>query len=640
MCGIAGFVGQGGLADLHRMMQALVHRGPDGEGSYCDGQNAVFLGHRRLAVIDPATGAQPMWNGQKTVGVVFNGEIYNHAELRRQLEGRGHRFRSDHSDTEVLVHGYAEWGEALPEHLNGMFAFCIYDHTRGRLFLARDRFGEKPLYYSQQNGVFVFASELAAITRHGSVSTRFSRRGMQKLLAYGFLPAPNTILENCQKLPGGCTLTFDVRTRALCTRRYWQFRLTPEPAWLDRDEDDLAEELRAHLFEAVRRRLAADVPMGFFLSGGIDSGAMLAAATRYLPKETLRSFTLGFREPSFDESKPAKLMADALGVGNEVDWLDLDKARAEVPGLLAQLDEPSCDASILPTYLLSRFTRKHVTVAISGDGGDELFAGYDPFAALAPARLYKAFVPRPFHDLLREAIGRLPVSAKNMSLDFKLRRTLQGLSFDEALWNPVWLAPAEPGLIRDVFEEPLTPEELYSEALQLWDERGNQPLIDHSLEFYTNFYLPDGIFNKVDRASMLCSLETRAPFVDIDLAEFCRQLPHQLKMKKGRRKYLLRKALDGVLPQEIIERKKKGFGIPAATWLKSMPPSPPLASVPGVRMETISSAWRDHRRGEADHRLLLWSWLSLQSLDYFGRASAPDPVPGPRPAAAEPLIEA
>jgi len=621
MCGIAGFVGAGSRSDLTAMTAMLAHRGPDGEGEYIDSERRVFLGHRRLAIVDLEGGAQPMWNAEGTIGVVQNGEIYNHAELRRELEARGYRFLTDHSDTEVLVHGYSEWGEDLPRRLNGMFAFCIYDRPRKRLFLARDRFGEKPLYVAKQGGLFAFASELHAIPAHSKFQARLRPRSLQKLLAYGFLPAPNAILEDCEKIPGGAWMIFDIESGAVRTERYWQFNLEPDEAWLERREGELVEELRGHIVEATRRRLLSDVPLGFFLSGGLDSSAVLAAASQLLPKENIQTFTLGFKEPSFDESEYARKVANHFGVSNETDWLEIDKARDIAQSVLARLDEPLGDASILPTYLLSKFTRARVKVALSGDGGDELFAGYDPFSALAPATLYRRFVPRPLHALLREAVHKLPVSARNMSLDFRLRRTLTGLNHGPSLWNPVWLSPAEPDFIRDLFEEPLTPEELYSEAIEAWDEAPKQALIDRSLTFYTRFYLQDDILMKVDRAAMMSALESRAVLLDNDLVDFCRRLPHQFKIRNGRRKYLLKKAMEGVLPPDIIDRPKKGFGVPTARWLKSIPADPPLAAIPGVRMDHVAAAWAAHRTGAADNRLFLWTWLSLQSIDY---ATAPE----------------
>jgi asparagine synthase (glutamine-hydrolysing) len=622
MCGIAGFVGPGDGRDLNQMMDALVHRGPDGSGTFHCPDDRLFLGHRRLAIVDLADGAQPMWNSERTIAVIFNGEIYNHAKLRVDLIQKGHRFQTDHSDTEVLVHGYAQWGEDLPSHLNGMFAFCIYDAERRRLFLARDRFGEKPLYFAKQGRLFAFASELTAIVQHRQFSARPQRRSLQKLLAYGFLPAPNAILEDCEKLPGGGALRFDLRTGELKTWRYWQFKLEPDLSLLQRRDEDMAEELRALVLQAVDRRMAADVPLGFFLSGGLDSSVVLTAATQFAAAKSLQAFTLGFKEQSFDESSHAREVADALGVPHSVDWLDLDLARDLAPQILSRLDEPSCDASILPMALLSRFARRSVKVALSGDGGDELFAGYDPFSALAPARIYNSFMPRPLHALLRQAVSHLPISTQNMSLDFKLRRTLMGLSYQSSLWNPVWLSPVDPAFMRDLFEDALTPEELYSEALDVWAAGGDQSLVDRSLEFYTNFYLQDGILNKVDRATMMHSLESRAVFLDNDLVDFCQRLPHTFKLRNGKRKYLLKKAFEDFLPPDIVSRPKKGFGVPTAKWLRSMPKNPPLAPMPGMRMDRVARAWSDHRDLTADHRLFLWSWLSLQSLDYMQPAAA------------------
>jgi asparagine synthase (glutamine-hydrolysing) len=616
MCGIAGFAGPGDQDDMAAMMDAIVHRGPDGAGRYNDPQFSLHLGHQRLAIVDIADGAQPMWNADGSIGVVFNGEIYNHRELRAELEAKGYRFSTDHSDTEVLIHGFAAWGMGLPIRLNGMFAFCIYDKAKGQLFLARDRFGEKPLYFAKQNGLFAFASELSAIARHRHFTARLKPRSLQKLMAYGFLPAPNAILENCEKLPGGSFLTFDLRTKVARVQRYWRFGLTPEQSWLRRPEGELVEELREHLSRAVERRLLADVPLGFFLSGGVDSSAVLACASKFMPGDAMKTYTLGFKEVSFDESAYARKVARHFNAQNETEWLELDTARDIAQSVLSRMDEPLGDASLLPTYLLAKFARKGVKVVLSGDGGDELFAGYDPFQALAPAALYRSFVPRPLHVLLREAVNHLPISTRNMSLDFKLKRTLSGLSYGPALWNPVWLAPLDPGFLAHLFEDALSPEELYSEALEVWNGEGQRSMVDRTLEFYTNFYLQDDILTKVDRASMMSSLESRAVMLDNDLVSFCQRLPHSFKLRNGRSKYLLKKAMEGVLPSDILQRPKKGFGVPTARWLRSMPKKPPLEAVPGMRMDRVGKVWDEHREGRADHRLFLWTWLSLQSLRY------------------------
>ena len=349
------------------------------------------------------------------------------------------------------------------------------------------------------------------------------------------------------------------------------------------------------------------------VESSVDSSAVLAAAGRFLPCDQLRAFTLGFSEASFDESGPAKEVAEALGAIHALERVDLETARACTLDILARLDEPSGDASVLPTALLAQFTRREVKVALSGDGADELFAGYDPFSALAPARLYRAFVPRPLHVLLREAVRRLPASDRNMSLDFKLQKTLSGLSHRPALWNPVWLAPVDPEFMRDIMHDPLTPEELYSESLALWEASTSRNLVDQTLEFYTNLYLQDGILNKVDRATMMFSLESRAVFLDNDIVAFCERLPSQLKMRDGRRKHLLKRAVQGLVPSQSIHRRKKGFGVPTAKWLRSLPESPPLAPLAGMRMSRVAEAWSDHRTGAADHRQFLWSWLSLQN---------------------------
>jgi asparagine synthase (glutamine-hydrolysing) len=612
MCGIAGFAGGGDRGDLRAMTDALAHRGPDGEGAYVDAETGVHLGHRRLVVIDPEGGGQPMWNEDGSVAVVYNGEIYNAGELRRELEARGHRFRSDHADTEVLVHGYEEWGAALPERLNGMFAVAVYDRPRRRVFLARDRFGEKPLYWFTGGGAFAFASELGALARHPECDRTLDVLGIQKLFAYGFIPSPHTSLRGCRKLPGGCRLTYDVDGGPPAVERWWRFRIEPDEGVAARSEDDLAEELRALLAQAVARRLVSDVPLGLFLSGGIDSSTVLALTARLLPAASIRTFTIGFHERSYDESHHARAVAAAIGSDHREEILDVARMRELMPSVLARLGEPLGDPSILPTHLLAAFTRRHVTVALSGDGGDELFAGYDPFRALGVAAFLDRVLPRGARRPLRRLADLLPRSTRNMSLDFKVRRGLAGLCHPRALWNPVWLAPVEPDRMADLLDAPVRAEEVYEEALALWETSASADLVDRTLEFYTNLYLQEGVLTKVDRAAMMSSLESRAVFLDNDLVEFCRRLPSRFKYRRGVRKYLLRKAMAPLVPRAVLARRKKGFGIPLAAWLREME-EPPQRAVPGVKSDAVARAWQDHRAGRADHRLLLWCWLSLMA---------------------------
>jgi asparagine synthase (glutamine-hydrolysing) len=614
MCGIAGFSGLGDQADLGAMTASLTHRGPDGEGQFFDAEAQVYLGHRRLAIIDHEGGRQPMWNDDRSVGVVFNGEIYNHRELRALLEARGHVFRSSHSDTEILVHGYREWGESLPSRLNGMFAFAVYDRRHKRLFLARDRFGEKPLYYYRRPRLFAFASEITALRKHRAFSEKIDQRALQKFFAFGFVPAPDAIYEGVAKLPGGHCLTLDVANGQVRVFPYWRFRIEADDSLTDADEERLAEELRHLLAQAVGRRLMSDVPLGIFLSGGIDSAAVLATAARHLPPARLRTFTVGFTEPSFDESAAARQTAEFIGSSTATEILDLESARRLIPDVLKRLDEPLADPSIIPTYLLSRFTRRQVAVALSGDGGDELFAGYDPFSALAPAHYYHRLMAGPLHRGLRRLADLLPLSTRNMSWDFKIRRALTGLSYEASLWNPVWTGPVEPDALKELFYEPLHLEDIYGDVMALWEEDGRKSIIDKTLEYYATFYLQDDILAKVDRASMMNSLESRAVFLDNDLVAFCQRLPARFKYRAGRRKYLLKRAVEPWLSKAIIERPKKGFGMPIAEWLRSLALPQPAATIDGMDHSFIERAWREHRAGKRDHRLLLWCWLSLQSV--------------------------
>jgi asparagine synthase (glutamine-hydrolysing) len=614
MCGLAGFVGIGGRADLESMVASIVHRGPDGSGFHIDSPNALHLGFRRLAIIDIDGGHQPMWNEDTSVCVIFNGEIYNAAELRQQLLAAGHAFRSDHSDTEVLVHGYEEWGEDLPARLNGMFAFVIFDQPRRRLFAARDRFGEKPFFYTARPGFFAFASELSALIRHPAVDRTIDPRALQKFFAYGYIPAPNALYRGTRKLPGGCSLTFDLADFRVRERRYWRFAIEAEDhAPADRIPA-LSEELRALLERAVERRLVSDVPLGIFLSGGIDSSTVLALAARRRPPGSLDTFTIGFNEPSFDESAYARQVAAAIGARHHERILDFDNARQLVPGVLQRLDEPTGDASILPTYMLSAFARESVTVALSGDGGDELFAGYDPFAAIAPAAWYDRLIPTPVHLLLRRMAGMLPRSTANMSLDFKLQRALMGLSYPAHARLPIWMSPLEPARMGALFDTPLLVEDLYSEAIEAWDNARAANPIDRTLEFFTNFYLQDDILAKTDRAAMMVSLEARAVFLDNDVVDFCARLPYGYKYRRGERKFLLRRAIGDLVPRVVLQRGKKGFGIPLNRWLRQMPPAPPLQAVAGLQPDWIAERWSATRTGQEDERLLLWSWLSLQGI--------------------------
>lgn len=613
MCGIAGFVGQGDREVLESMGRALIHRGPDGEGRYVDESRRLFLLHRRLAILDIQGGEQPMWNEDGQVCVLFNGEIYNHAELRERLVAQGHVFRSDHSDTEVLVHGYEEWGEELPKHLNGMFAFALYDKRRAVLFLARDRFGKKPLYYAAQKGLFAFASELKALLQHRSIDRTLSRPALQKYFAYGFIPAPHSLYSSVAKLPGGYCMTYDLATEKLKVKRYWLFEIEPHEHLPKNPEEEWGEELRSLLSSAVKRRLMSDVPLGIFLSGGIDSSAILAFTREQLPAGQIKTFAIGFQEATFDESAYARRAANLFASDHYEEILSLEKARELAGNVLRRLDEPFADASILPTYLLCAFARRHVTVALCGDGADELFAGYDPFKALSAARWYRCLTTPGLRRGVQSLARLLPVSEKNMSLDFKIRRGLRGAAYPAPMWNPVWLGPLDPCEIEDLFSEPVSAEDIYGEAIQAWENTSATSLVDKTLEFYTRFYLQDDILTKVDRASMMVSMEVRAPFLDNEVVDFARKIPHRYKYRRGQTKYLLKTALGSKLPNDILFRKKKGFGIPLMSWMKEWSTVPAVnpGSLP-ISASKVEKKWQEHKAGKEDHRLFLWAWLALE----------------------------
>ena len=609
MCGIAGFVGSGNLDVLQRMTRALTHRGPDGENFRRD--PPVYFGHRRLVVVDPEGGRQPMTTRDGRYAILFNGEIYNHRALRQELVGLGHAFSSDHSDTEALLIGYQQWGEEVLNRLNGMWAFVVYDRVTKTLFGARDRFGKKPFYYFRRDRDFVFASELSGLIQHPIVSKGVSSIGLRKYFAYGFIPAPHTILNEVRKLPAGHLFRFDIESGQFDLRRYWQYQ--NEPVWSD--PRAAAEEFTTVFRRAVQTRLVADVPVGVFLSGGIDSSAVVAFAKP--GKLDVKTFSIGFTEASFDESKFAQRVAQAFKTDHYTRTLSLENSRSLLPEIIHQLDEPMGDPSLLPTFLLCRFAREQVTVALAGDGGDELFCGYDPFRALGRAQAYRRLVPRPLHPAIEMLAARLPVSHRNMSFDFKVKRSLRGLRYDRPFWLPIWMGPLSPKELSDFFRERVRLEEIYEEAIKAWEECGQKDLVSKAQQFFINLYLQDSILTKLDRASMMNSLEARCPFLDPEVVDFARRLPIRSKLRGSETKWILKRALASVLPGQIINRPKKGFGVPIGNWFMSdsFLRSSEGASSAVFRGDYFNRMLREHREGMADHRMYLWNaWLLYQWL--------------------------
>lgn len=614
MCGICGFKGKGDVDDLKEMTSVMSHRGPDDEGLWHDVKKAIFLGHRRLSIIDISGGSQPMWSSDGSLCVVFNGEIYNHLELRNELQDKGHLFRSDHSDTEVLLHGFREWGNDLPTFLNGMWAFAIYDRSYNRFFLSRDRFGKKPLFYAYQNKTFVFASELSALIKHKHIIPSVSYKSLKKYFAYGYIPAPRSIYKNIFKLPGGYNLTLDLNTMHLKVDKYWDFILEPFDSIPQNPENAWGEELRFLINRAVKRRLMSDVPLGIFLSGGIDSSSIVAFASKHHPG--IKTFSIGFEENSFDESQYADKVAGLFGTEHHAEILSVNRSKELLPSLVAKIGDPMGDSSLLPTYLLCGVTRKNVTVALGGDGADEMFAGYDPFHALRTAELYRKLIPDPLHEGIRLLTALLPTSHSNMSFDFKVKRTLRGLSYPKNLWNAVWLGPLCPEELGELFKETIDIEDIYEEAILCWEGCRQGNLVDKTLQFYTKLYLQDDILVKVDRASMMHSLEVRAPYLDKDVVDFVRRIPYQYKFRRGRSKYILKKALEPLLPKDILYRSKKGFGVPIGKWfMEGSLPWKESGKNYRLNQDFINNKIEKHKKAKQDQRAFLWNYWLLQNMN-------------------------
>ncbi|HEX5833850.1 MAG TPA: asparagine synthase (glutamine-hydrolyzing) [Pyrinomonadaceae bacterium] len=623
MCGITGWANldshapppDGAKDLLHAMCERMVHRGPDSEGLFAT--TGAALGMRRLAIIDLVTGEQPVFNEDRSVAVVLNGEIYNYRELRSSLEKRGHSFRSA-SDTEVLPHLYEEYGDEMVRELNGMFAFALWDSKRRRLLIARDRFGEKPLYWGVFDKTLLFASEPKALLAHPAVKPALNLQALRQYLSFDYVPAPLSIYEGINKLPAAHKLT--LQNGRLDVQRYWKLSYkTAEPI---PSENDAADHLRELLADAVRMRLVSDVPLGVLLSGGVDSSTVAALAVR-ASSEAVKTFSISFAEASFDESAYARGVAKYLGTDHHEERLSANLAANLVSEIGAWMDEPFSDPSLVPTYLLSRFTRKHVTVALGGDGGDELFAGYQMYAGHRWAQVYKRVPPVLRRAVVEPFVRLLPVKTKNLSFDYKALRFVTGAKYDPVTRHHVWFGsftPEEQEQLLTADARSATDSDIYADARQIADECDNNDIVTRMQSVDTRLYLAEDILTKVDRASMAVSLEVRAPFLDPRVAEFAASLPCNYKLRGLKTKYLLKKAVHDMLPSFVTRRGKKGFGVPVAEWLKFKlrPLARDLLSPERVRRagvfnpDFIARLQDEHERGVANHRKLLWTLLMFE----------------------------
>ena len=601
MCGICGIASARGPVDPDRlaaMSATLVHRGPDSDGIFVNG--AIGLAARRLAIIDLVEGDQPIANEDGTVVVVQNGEIYNYRELTYELERKGHRFRT-HSDTEVLVHAYEEWGSKFAERLRGMFAIAVWDARDRRVVLARDRYGIKPLYYRAANGELEFASELRALPR-GEIDLD----ALEAFLAFNSVPAPFSIFHDIRKLPPGHLLVWDGELRL---ERY--ARPAPTIETRNEEEAELTEELRGRLRDSVRAHLVSDVPVGVLLSGGVDSCTLAALAA----EETgypLRTFSIGFEERSFDELGDARLVAERYGTVHRELVLRPDAALL-LPALAEAFDEPFADSSALPTYLVAQLAAEDVKVALSGEGGDELFGGYYTYAADLLAQRFGALATR-----LKPVVERLPTSVRKASFDYRAKRFVRAADLPPLERHHGWKEIFSPELRAALTGRRATfdPVDLYRERFA---ETAGAELLARLQDVDLGTYLVDDLLVKTDRASMAHSLEARVPFLDPIVTGFALALPTRHKVRGLSKKVLLRKAVEPLLPKQIVHGRKRGFSIPAAAWLRGElePFARDTLSADTLRRqgffhhETVTRLLDEHVQGDQDWSRQLWGLLAF-----------------------------
>lgn len=622
MCGICGIVdfktSQPVNQDiLLKMTQAMKHRGPDEQGFYNCGP--AGLGSRRLSIIDLASGRQPIANEDQSMWIVFNGEIYNYRELRIYLQKKGHTFRTQ-TDTEVILHLYEEFGLDCIQHLNGIFAFAIWDIPRQELTLARDRMGIKPLYYTETNNSFIFGSELKVVLAHPEVKREIDLISLNEYLSFEYVPSPRTIIRHIYRLEPGYILRFN--QQGLHRQSYSNISLARSESRPPVHWRDYATGLYDRLRESVKQELVSDVPVGVLLSGGLDSSTIAALMTELYPG-TVDSFSVGFEETSFDESRYARTVAQHVGTRHNELILTSQMVAEMVPTITEFLDEPFGDSSLIPTYFLSLFARGQVKVVLGGDGGDELFAGYPTLTAHRLIEYYERIVPWPVRaSLAPKVLDMLPVSFNNISFDFKVRRFLAGrgvslqarhhrwlgsfMDEDKALLLQDWLKP----VLRDTYTQAYTHTRECDARLPL-----NQLLYND-----IKMYLEGDILYKVDRASMAASLEVRVPFLNREMVQFATDLPVELKLHRLTSKYLLKKSMEGKLPREIIHRRKKGFNMPVAHWLMGELRELVLAMLSEERIirqgffnySYIKQLLDQHFSRQRDNRKFLWTLLIFQ----------------------------
>ena len=622
MCGICGIVKREGDKSaiegrIRQMSDQIRHRGPDDSGAYIWGDDTIVgLGHRRLSIIDlSAAGHQPMSNEDGTIWIVLNGEIYNYITLKDELSDRGHVFKSK-SDTEVILHSYEEFGKNCVKHFRGMFAFALWDQRMQVLLLARDRVGKKPLLYYYSGGVFCFASEFSAMLASGLINKEVNSEAIHYYLTLGYVPAPMTVYNGVFKLPPAHLLILG--KGKLEIEQYWRLNYAEK---IDISEEEAASEVLRLLKEAVRIRLHSDVPLGAFLSGGVDSSAVVAVMSQFCDKK-VKTFSMGFEDGGYNELQFARIIANRFNTDHN-ELIVKPEAVKILPTLVERYGEPFADSSCIPTYYVAQETKRFVTVALNGDGGDELFAGYERYQAMLGAEFYQR-LPAMLKRIIGDFAGILPDSIEQKNKFRRIRRFFEGAALPESSRYLKWVGIFDERLRRDTYSEHFKEVASNADILRLigWVSISQEKLslVDRLLYMDTTTYLPGDLLVKVDIASMANSLEARSPFLDHELMEFVARLPSRYKLKCKTRKYILKKAIKDLVPASNIHRKKMGFGIPVGKWfrneLKSFLCSTLLSehffSRGYFKPEAIRYMVSRHIEEKADYSFQLWTILMLE----------------------------
>ncbi len=625
MCGIVGFYTENKksreelFSSISRMASCLKHRGPDDQGYYV-GRN-IALGHRRLSIIDLKTGQQPVFNEDKSMCIIFNGEIYNYQAIKADLLQKGHRFSSV-SDTETIIHAYEEWGEECVKKLRGMFAFCIWDARSGKMLLARDRLGEKPLFFAHDSGNFVFASEMKSILADPQFDRTMDAEALSSYFTFSYIPAPLTIYKNIRKLSPGHVLVYE-KGRARI-QQYWDLSFDPNRR---KKEKDFVREFMELLGESVRMQLMSDVPLGAFLSGGVDSSTVVALMS-LAKNERVNTFTIGFggNIGRFDdERKYARLVAERYGTHHREHEV-LPHVEGLIEKIVRSFDEPFADDSTIPSYFVSQMTRKNVTVALSGLGGDELFCGYERYLGFQLSQHYNNIPPIIRENMVKRFIERMPEPASGHYTVNHLKRFVRSSSSNHAQRYFGFVSKLNNKYRNAFFSEQ---GQQYAEAFDAAEKRyidlfdsaqADDPL---NKVFYcdTKTYLPEDILACTDRLSMCHSLEVRVPFLDYELVEYCATIPPEMKIKWLRKKYLLKKGVSGLLPKAVLDHRKQGFIGPLTRWLQTDLKELTLKRLSRKSLgkhglfnsDTIENILTDHYRGRENNDSLIWSLLMFQA---------------------------